>query len=502
MKRRHTRILLVEDSPDHAELISRSFEPHAALMSVTAVRTLEEARAALDSAALDLALIDLKLPDGLGTELLPAAGEEAEYPIVIMTAQGDQQAAVDALKAGALNYVVKSPEAFLDMPQIVEGTLREWRHIVERRRAERALQASEEHFRSLIENAHDVITIVDAEGTVRYTSPSIERILGYTSSERIGANYFELIHPEDRTSVIRGVQQTFVQPDATQLLEYRYRHRDGSVRILESVCSAHRRGDVPQAVFNSRDVTDRKHLEDQLRHSQKWEIIGTLVGGIANEFNNMLTPILGFSSLALQEAPAGSKSRQRLEHIVTAANRSQELAEQLLRFSRQSEPQRIPVALHGVVDEALKLVRPTLPPTIEVRRRIATERDTVAADPDQLHQVLMNLFTNAYHAMPEGGVLEVCLDLLEGKAAEAVRLRSCDGPCLRLTVRDTGHGMDSETRERVLEPFFTTKSADRRSGLGLAVTQGIVVGHGGELVVDSEPGEGTTVRVYLPLVES
>ncbi len=500
--RRDVRVLLVEDEEAHAELIRRAFESRPGAVNLTVAPTLEAARSSLGESAPDLALIDLVLPDGKGIELLPAGGEEPAYPIVIMTSHGDEEVAVEAMRAGALNYVVKSPTTLTEMPQVVEGALREWGHIVERRRAEEALQASEEHFRSLIENAHDIITIIDEAGTIEYTSPAIERALGYASSERLGANYFELVHPEDRSDVIRQVLGAFAEPQATGLLEYRYRHRDGSVRILESVASPHRSSDGSlRVVINSRDVTDRKQLEDQLRHSQKWEIIGTLAGGIANEFNNMLTPILGFASLALNEATPGAKAYRRLEHILTAANRSKELAEQLLTFSRQSEPELVPIELHRVVDEAIKFLRPTLPPTIEIRQRMHTEQDTVMADPDQLHQVLMNLCTNAYHAMPEGGTLEVDLVLAEADDDEHLQQhpRPHEGTYVKLTVRDTGHGMDPDTKERVLEPFFTTKGSEKRSGLGLSVTHGIVVGYGGDLVVDSEPGQGTAVHVYLPL---
>lgn len=503
MNRRHIRVLLVEDNPDHAELIRRSLEPQADLMSLTVARNLAEARSSLAESPADVALIDLKLPDGSGIELLPPAGEPAPYPIVILTAEGGQEVAVEAMRAGALNYVVKTPESFADMPRIVEATLREWGHIVERRRAEEKLQASEAHYRSLIENAHDVIITVDEEGQLDYTSPAISRVLGYTPTERVGTNYFELIHPEDRAEVIRKVHEAFFEPGVVQLLEYRVLHKDGSVRILESVGSSPPQTSdrPPRAVLNSRDVTDRKQLEDQLRHSQKWEVIGALAGGIANEFNNMLTPILGFAGLALEESASGSKEHKRLQHILTAANRAQELAERLLAFSRQSEPRRVPVEMCSSIEEALKFLRPTLPRTIEIRSRIHVEHDVVMADPDQIHQVLVNLCTDAHYSMPDGGILEVALDEVGSAAELAERSRLHDDDYLRLTVRDTGRGMDPKTKERALKPFFNTTQSEQMTGLSLAVTYGIVVSHGGDLAVDSEPGKGTAVHVYLPLAD-
>ncbi len=503
-------VLLVEDEEAHAELIRRSFESRAGLMSLTAVATLRGARAYLAESTPSMALIDLVLPDGKGTELLPADGEDPEYPIVIMTSHGDEEVAVEAMKAGALNYIVKSGETLANMPQVVEGVLREWRHVIERRRAEEALQASEEHFRSLIEHALDVITVVDELGTIHYASPSMERVLGYSPKDRIGTNMFGLLHPEDRESVIRMLFESFDEPGTTQSFEARYKHKDNSIRVLEAIASTHRQADGQcRGVINYRDVTARKRtedekgmLEEQLRHSQKWEIIGTLAGGIANEFNNMLTPILGFAYMALEEAPVGSQTRKGLQHIVTAANRSRDLAEQILAFSRQGEPQRKAIRLHEIVSDALGLLRPSLPADIEIRQRVDVEYDTVIADPDQMHQVLMNLCTNAHHAMPEGGVLDVSLDAVEIDAEfERMHTRPHQGSYMLLTVKDTGHGMDSATKERVLEPFFTTKGSGERSGLGLSVAHGIVVSHGGDLMVESEPGKGTAVHVYLPSAE-
>lgn len=508
MNRTQIRVLLVEDEVAHAELIGRSFEPHEGLMSLDVASTLAEARTLMESNPPDLVLIDLLLPDGKGTELLPAEGSQAQFPIIIMTSHGNEKVAVEAMKAGALHYVVKSASTLTDMPQIVEGALREWGHVVERRKAEEALQSSEEHFRSLIENAQDIILVVDPEGMIRYTSPAIERVLGYSPTERIGSNFYELIHPEDRGEVIGTLMDTFESPGAAQYMEYRHRHRDGSVRVLEAMASSRRLLDGPlQAVINARDVTDRKQaqeakqrLEDQLRHSQKWQIIGTLAGGIANEFNNMLTPILGFASLALDEASEGSKIRRRLERIMTAANRSKDLAEQLLVFSQQAEPQREAVYVHEIVEETLKLLRPTLPPSIEIQQQINSECDPVDADPDQIRQMLMNLCTNAHHAMPEGGVLSVSVDMLEADAEHIAAHGHPheEGSYVHLSVSDTGHGMDADTRERMLEPFFTTKDESGSSGLGLAVTHGIVVSHGGELWVESELEQGTVIHICLP----
>ena len=242
-----------------------------------------------------------------------------------------------------------------------------------------------------------------------------------------------------------------------------------------------------------------ERLQAQLRHSQKMENIGTLAGGIAHDFNNILTPILGYANMALRDTPAESRTHSDLQHVVSAGKRAKELINQILTFSRRSEPERKPVQIASNVTEALKLLRSSLPSTIEFRQNIDPDCGTVLADATQIHQVIINLCTNAFHAMREsGGTLEVNLDVVEldddlGRPHPRLAL----GSYVRLTVSDSGHGMDAETRDRIFEPFFTTKGVGHGTGLGLSVVHGIVVSHGGEITVYSEPGLGTTFHVYL-----
>ena len=247
-----------------------------------------------------------------------------------------------------------------------------------------------------------------------------------------------------------------------------------------------------------------ERLQAQLRHSQKMETIGTLAGGIAHDFNNVLTPILGYANMALQDTPSESRTHSDLQHVVSAGKRAKELVNQILAFSRRSEPERKPIQIAFIVTEALKLLRSSLPSTIEFPQNIDPDCGTVLADATQIHQVVMNLCTNAFHAMREsGGILEVNLDVVEVDDALArPHPKLALGPYVRLTVSDSGHGMDPETRDRVFEPFFTTKGVGKGTGLGLSVVHGIVVSHGGEITVYSEPGLGTTFHVYLPRSEA
>jgi signal transduction histidine kinase/CheY-like chemotaxis protein len=238
----------------------------------------------------------------------------------------------------------------------------------------------------------------------------------------------------------------------------------------------------------------------QLVQSEKLRAIGTLAGGIAHDFNNILGAILGFGELVLEDVPADSRTARNMRQVIKAGQRAKDLVRQILAFSRQSEPQRSNVKLGSLIEEVLKLLRATIPATISIQSRINTPADTVVADATQLHQVLMNLGTNASHAMREkGGTLTMTLggwSVPKSGSAETPKLKP--GAYLRLDVADTGHGMERAVVERIFEPFFTTKPVGEGTGLGLSVVHGIIENHGGEIAVASQPGQGTTFSIFLP----
>jgi len=251
-------------------------------------------------------------------------------------------------------------------------------------------------------------------------------------------------------------------------------------------------------------VETLKSTQAQLVQSDKLRAIGTLAGGIAHDFNNILGAILGFGELVMEDIPANSRTARNMSQIVKAGQRAKDLVRQILAFSRQSEPQRVAVKLSSIMDEALKLLRASIPVTVAIQSRVNTTADTVVADPTQLHQVLMNLGTNASHAMRQtGGTLTVALDdytVPESGAAEIPRLKP--GAYLRLNVTDTGHGMPPHVLERIFEPFFTTKPVGEGTGLGLSVVHGIIENHRGEITVLSQPDKGTTFSIFLPKAEA
>jgi signal transduction histidine kinase/ActR/RegA family two-component response regulator len=243
--------------------------------------------------------------------------------------------------------------------------------------------------------------------------------------------------------------------------------------------------------------------ERQLQQVMKLQAIGTLAGGIAHDFNNILFPIVGYTELTMDDIPADSQARQNLEEVLKAATRAKELVQQILTFSRQGGQERKPLQIQFLIKEALKLLRATIPSTIEIDCKIDEQCGHIMGDPTQIHQVVMNLCTNAYHAMQEtGGTLAVKLkevDISYEKSVERVGMKV--GRHLELTVKDTGHGMGADVLERIFEPYYTTKELGKGTGLGLSVIHGIIKNHGGDISVSSQLDKGTTFTVYLPVID-
>ncbi|MGB7926350.1 MAG: PAS domain S-box protein [Pyrinomonadaceae bacterium] len=376
--------------------------------------------------------------------------------------------------------------------------------VVERERARDALRRREEHFRSLIENASDIITILDHDGHIRYESPSVERLLGYKPEELIGRNIFEFAHDDDLSKVVRAFTEEFNSPDTTRSVEFRFRHKDESWCVFEAICKPLLDDSgTAGVVVNSRDISERRQLEEQLRQSQKMEAVGRLAGGVAHDFNNLLTAISGYSELMLRRLRHGDPLRHNAEEINKAGNRAASLTSQLLAFSRKQVLQPKVLDLNMVVADMDKMLRRLIGENIELVTMTEDELWSIKADPGQIQQVILNLVVNARDAMPEVGrlTIETANIELDNENARWNNVGAHPGRYVMLAVNDTGCGMDTQTRERVFEPFFTTKEIGKGTGLGLSTVYGIVKQSGGYIWVYSEPEKGTTFKIYLPCIE-
>ncbi|MFQ5526970.1 MAG: two-component regulator propeller domain-containing protein [Thermoanaerobaculia bacterium] len=370
--------------------------------------------------------------------------------------------------------------------------------IHDRQAKERALEAEKLKAQEYLNVAEVIMVALDEEGRVCLINQKGCRVLGYEEHEIVGSRWVERFVPAELRAE--------VQAQLEDVGDYQYYEHDlvtrvGERRIIAWHSTRFASGDdsSPIVLSSGSDITQMRELEKQVRMSQKMEALGTLAGGIAHDFNNILTAVYGYSSLTLDSLPADSEEAEHVEQVVRASERARDLVARILTFSRRDERPREPVALGPVVQEACELLRSSLSATIRFRVSVDPQCPAVIADPGQIHQVVMNLGTNAAHALEAGGELEVRLESVELSAADLAQ--GCElgaGPHVRLTVRDTGHGMDSDTLERMFDPFFTTKKAGSGTGLGLSVVHGIVKAHGGDLGASSEPGEGTTLVIHFP----
>jgi PAS domain S-box-containing protein len=398
---------------------------------------------------------------------------------------------------GTVNYVVCSAE-----------------DVTDQKHAEMLLRESEARYRELVENANSIILRMDREGRLSFFNEFAQRFFGYSADEVLGRNVIGTIVPEtdstgnDLRTLIADIGR---RPDLYETSENENMRRDGTrVWIAWTNKPLYTKtGEVAEILCVGYDISERKRAEEekrqlqaQLLHAQKLEAIGTLAGGIAHDFNNILAAVIGYADMAKEEVQEGTSLARDLNQVLKAGHRAKDLVKQILAFSRQADHEPISFYPATVVKEAIKLLRPTLPATIAIGMHIDEKAGPVRIDPTQMHQVLMNLSTNAFHAMEDQcGKLDIRLRRVELDAAGvSARPEARPGAYVELAIGDTGPGIPTELIDRIFDPFFTTKELGKGTGMGLSIVHGIVKSCEGFVTVDSVPGQGSTFHVFLPIV--
>ncbi|MFA7348781.1 MAG: response regulator [Desulfurivibrionaceae bacterium] len=529
------RVLLVEDSEDDAALVVRALGKGGFAPSCERVDTASAMAACLAKQEWDVILSDYSMPQFNGMEALKLMQEKGlDLPFILVSGAVGEETAVELMRAGACDYVMKDKLVRL-APAVIRG-LREAANRKARQQADRAIDAlvrgmvgatGAECFDRIIEGLcdwlgaeHGLIGVL-ADGKVRTLSlfrqgekqENITYSLAGTPCEGVVRDVYKSyprdirrLFPEDKELGVMGAESSVgislrdAQQKALGVLNiFSSREMLPAARlpeIMEIVAVK-----AVAEIERLREEEEKSTLEAQLRQAQKMEAIGTLAGGVAHDFNNILAAILGYTELAKQQMSPGSDPDRCLAEVLKATYRAKELVQQILAFSRKGDQEIKPMRIQCVVKEALKLLRASLPATIDIQQRINPDCQAILADPTRIHQIVLNLCTNASHAMEaKGGTLSVLLEdtALGPEEAQAQGLEA--GDYVLLVVSDTGHGMDKEVMDHIFEPYFTTKEQGKGAGMGLAIVHGLVTASRGKISVASTLGQGTTFRIFFPQV--
>ncbi|MBF0278887.1 MAG: PAS domain S-box protein [SAR324 cluster bacterium] len=370
--------------------------------------------------------------------------------------------------------------------------------ITERKVAEENSQI----FAHAIDKSIDGIVITDLDGKIRFINNAQLSMFGYTASETIGKSV-NIFHDFEHSNYPNEVIIPSVKANGFWTGEISQKRKDGStfIAMLTTSVITDSQGTPLGLQGVIRDITEQKKLESQLRQSQKLEALGILTGGIAHEFNNLLSPILGYTELLIGNKTEHDSERESLDQIQISGIRAKKLVEQMLSFGRQSLLQKVSLNLEPLVEETIRLLKNTIPSNILIKKEIENNLPSILAVPDEISQVLLNLCLNGNHAMPNGGELTICLKKENSSNLNLPKKQIQGEEYIGLSVRDTGDGMNQSTLDCIFDPFFTTKPVGQGSGLGLSVVQGIVEQHKGYIEVNSKVGKGTTFHLYFPVTD-
>ncbi|MFV2057162.1 MAG: response regulator [Thiohalomonadales bacterium] len=502
-------ILLVEDNMAHVELIRRAFEEDAFDIELQVCDNLHDARQSIQSKHPDLVIADLNLPDGNGLELTSASQEDNKYPLILMTSFGDEKIAVGAMKSGAFDYIVKSPETFSSIPKVVDRALREWKNIAAKRQAQQALLHQEHEQREILNTILDGVITIQGRGIILTSNKSAENLFHYGTGELVG---------EDINRLIPGFYENFQNEYLQHFdISITYRNSDrygnGIVRELEAqrknsvffpmrLSMAELPGssvDMRRFILSCQDLTQLKEHEEQIRRSQKLDALGKLTGGIAHDYNNLLAIIMGFAELLNSQLAEESKLAIFAQEIQHAAERGARLTKKLLAFSRHKSFDRKILDINALLQDQKLMLEKILTVRIKLVYDLIADPWPVKLDRGDLENAIVNMCINALHAMQGGGQLIIRTSNEYMGAAEARLFHLKPGDYTLLSLTDTGCGMDNSSKERVFDPYFSTKG-EHGTGLGLSQVYGFAEASDGAVQVYSELGKGSRFELYFPRV--
>ncbi|HTB59228.1 MAG TPA: response regulator [Polyangia bacterium] len=508
---RPARILIVDDEENDRQLLQVLLAAEGFI--VDAAGSGAEALAIIAREPPDLILLDVRMPDMDGyqvAETIKSNRALVPIPIVMVTVEDDRDTMMRALALGVEDFLVK-PVHRDELYMRVRNLLRlkaygdhqgRYSQLLEREASARtaALIASEQRYRALFESARDAIAVLTREGVVREMNQRWEDIVGVSREQLRGRHIRDFAAPGQETANVESYERMIASNGAVSA-PLRIATADGSSLIMEFSHAIIEVAGESLVLAIGRDVTEHRQLEEQLRQAQKLEVIGQLAGGVAHDFNNILTAILGFCDLLLMELGPNDAGRTDVFEIKTAGERAAGLTQQLLAFSRKQILQPSVLDINDAIKGMELMLRRLIPAHIDLVVSLQGEIGAIKIDPTQLEQIVINLVVNAADAMPRGGKLTV--ETSNVHLDEHYRRRHLPvtpGDHVMLAVSDTGVGMDDVTSRRVFEPFFTTKELGKGTGLGLATVYGIVKQSGGDIWVYSEPGHGSAFKIYLPAV--
>jgi two-component system, cell cycle sensor histidine kinase and response regulator CckA len=500
-------ILHLEDDPLDGELIQARLEEADFACRITRVETRDEYEHALDRDALDIILADFRLPmyDGLSA-LRMMMERRPEIPFIFVSGTIGEEAAIEALTKGATDYVLK--QGLMRLGPAVKRALSEAKNRRERKQAQRDLAESEAKMRSILNSVDEGFVVLDREYRILSANKAFCNLVGLQEDQVTGGLCYEISHNRDRPCFESGedcpVKLTF-ETGKAHTATHTHKDASGAHQFVElkTYPLLDASGTLTSAIETVIDVTENRKLQEQLIHSQKMESVGRLAGGVAHDFNNMLGVILGHAELAMGQLDLSHPILSNLREIWTAADRSTNLTRQLLAFARKQTVAPRVLDLNETVEGMLKILRTLIGEDIDLAWQPGDGVWPVMMDPSQIDQILANLCVNARDAIAGVGRITIETGMATFVPADCAHLTEIvPGEYVTLAISDDGCGMDRETMNKIFEPFFTTKEVSRGTGLGLATVYGIVKQNNGFIKVYSEPGQGTTFRLYLPRPET